>query len=72
MNALPFIWNDPVKYKNHIVMVGIFYLVCAYFKMVGKKTSGSGLSDALLQGSWVQVLSKGYLVEAIRASCALT
>ena len=45
MKALPLVWNDPEKYKNHIVMVGTFHLVCAYFKTVGKKMAGSGLSD---------------------------
>ena len=47
MKALSSIWNDPDKYKNHIVMVGTFHLVCAYFKMVGKKMTGSGLSVLL-------------------------
>ena len=41
--------NDTEKYKNHIVMVGTVHLVCAYFKMVGKKIAGSGLSDVLLE-----------------------
>ena len=50
MKALPLIWNDPDKYKNHIVMVGTFHLVCAYFKMVGKKMAGSVLSDLLEAG----------------------
>ena len=25
------------KYKNHIIMIGTFHLIMAYFKMVGKK-----------------------------------
>ena len=53
MKALPLIWNDPERYKNHIVMVGTFHLVCAYFKMVGKKMAGSGLSDALLEAGLI-------------------
>ena len=53
MKALPLIWNDPDKYKNHIVMVGTFHLVCAYFKMVGKKMAGSGLSDVLLEAGLI-------------------
>ena len=53
MKALPLIWNDPEKYKNHIVMVGTFHLVCAYFKMVGKKMAGSGLSDVLLEAGLI-------------------
>ena len=53
MKALPLIWNDPDKYKNHIVMVGTFHLVCAYFKMVGKKMADSGLSDVLLEAGLI-------------------
>ena len=53
MKALPLIWNDPEKYKNHIVMVGTFHLVCAYLKMVGKKMAGSGLSDVLLEAGLI-------------------
>ena len=53
MKALPLIWNVPDKYKNHIVMVGTFHLVCAYFKMVGKKMAGSGLSDVLLEAGLI-------------------
>ena len=52
MKAFALIWNDPNKYKNHIVMVGRFHLVCAYFKMVGKM-AGSGLSDVLLEAGLI-------------------
>ena len=45
--------DDPGKYKNHIVMVGTFHLVCAYFKTVGKKMAGSGLSDVLLEAGLI-------------------
>ena len=57
MKALPLIWYDPDKYKNHIVMVGTFHLVCAYFKMVGKKLAGSGLSDVLLEAGLIVSVS---------------
>ena len=53
MKALTLIWNDPEKNKNHIVMVGTFHLVCAYFKMVGKKMAGSGLYDVLLEAGLI-------------------
>ena len=36
MKAFPIIWNNPEKYKDHIVMIGTFHLICAYLKMVGK------------------------------------
>ena len=53
MKALPLVWNDPEKYKNHIVMVGTLHLVFAYFKMVGKKMAGSGLSDVFLEAGLI-------------------
>ena len=49
MKAYPLVWNNPQKYKNHIILIGTFHLVCAYLKMVGKKMAGSGLSDVLLE-----------------------
>lgn len=47
MKAYPLIWNDPVKYKNHIVLIGTFHLMCAYFKMIGKKMDSSGITDVM-------------------------
>jgi hypothetical protein len=47
-NAYPIIWNQPKKIEDHI-MIGTFHVVCAYFKMIGKKMEGTGLSDILLE-----------------------
>ena len=67
IKAYPLIWNYPVKYKKHIVLIGTFHIVCAYMKMIAKKMNGSGFSDILIEsglmtsGSMVSVLSgKGY------------
>jgi hypothetical protein len=30
-------------------MIGTFHVVCVYFKMIGKKMEGTGLSDILLE-----------------------
>ena len=49
MKAYPLIWKNPERYKDHIVMIGSFHVVCAFMKMVGKKMEGSGLSDVLLE-----------------------
>ena len=49
MKAYPLIWNQPDKYRKHIIMVGTFHLVGAYLKMIGKKMAGSGLSDVLIE-----------------------
>lgn len=67
LKAFPLIWNHPVKYKKHILLIGTFHIVCAYLKMLAKKMKGSGFSDILIEsglmtsGSMVSVLSgKGY------------
>ena len=49
MKAYPLVWKNPERYKDHIIMIGSFHVVCAYLKMVGKKMDGSGLSDVLLE-----------------------
>ena len=53
MKAYPLIWNNPERYKNRIVMIGTFHIICTYFKMIGKKMNGSGLSDVLLESSLI-------------------
>ena len=37
MKAYPLIWNNPVRYEKHIVLIGTFHLICAYMKTVGNK-----------------------------------
>jgi hypothetical protein len=36
MKAYPLVWLHPEKYQQHIVMIGSFHVICAYFKMLGK------------------------------------
>jgi hypothetical protein len=31
MKAYPIIWNQPNKFEDHIIMIGIFHTVCVYF-----------------------------------------
>lgn len=49
MKAYPILWSNPARYKNHIVLIGTFHVLCAYFKMLGKKMEGSGLQDILIE-----------------------
>jgi hypothetical protein len=49
MKAYPIIWNQPKKFGDHIIMIGTFHVVCAYFMMIGKKMEGTGLSDILVE-----------------------
>ena len=53
MKAFPLIRNKPEVYKNHIILMGTFHVVCAYFKMIGKKMDGSGLSEILHEAGFV-------------------
>ena len=37
MKAYPWLWNNPVRYQKHIVMIGSFHAVWAYIKMLAKR-----------------------------------
>ena len=49
MKAYPLLWNFPEMFPRHIVMIGSFHLTMAYYNMIGKKMTGSGLSDILME-----------------------
>ena len=34
-------------------MIGTFHLICAYFRILGKKINGSGLSDVFLEAGLI-------------------
>ena len=53
MKAYPIIWNQPKTFEDHIIMIGTFHVVCAYFKMIGKKMEGTGLSYILLEAGLI-------------------
>ena len=53
MKTYPIIWNQPKKFDDHIIMIGTFHVVCAYFKMIGKKMEGTGLSGILLKAGLI-------------------
>jgi hypothetical protein len=54
MKAYPIIWNQPKTFEHHIIMIGTFHVVCAYFKMIGNKIEGTGLSDILLEAGLIE------------------
>ncbi|MEW8548338.1 MAG: hypothetical protein AB2693_32950, partial [Candidatus Thiodiazotropha sp.] len=53
MKAFPLIWNNPIRYQKHIVMIGSFHTVCAYLKMLGKKMNGTGLDDIFIEAGLI-------------------
>ena len=77
MKAYPLIWNNPVKYEKHIVLIGTFHIVCAYMKMIGKKMNGSGFCDILIEsglmtsGSMQSVISGSGYARAINCHKSL-
>ena len=58
MKAYPLLFNDPEKYKDHIVLIGSFHTTMAYLKMSGKKMTGSGFEDILIEA---ELISSGSL-----------
>ena len=53
MKTYPVVWNSQEKYKYHIIMIGTFHLIMAYFKMTGKKMAASGFNNVLLEGGMI-------------------
>ena len=66
MKTFPIIWNEPRKYKNHIIMIGSFHILCAYMNMIGDKMQGAGLSDILLES---ELMSCGSVVGVLKGKC---
>ena len=78
MKAFPLLWNLPMKFERHIIMIGTFHLSMGYYNMLGKKMAGSGISDVLLEsglissGSLQGVLSGKNFSRATRCHYILT
>ena len=53
MKAFPIVWNSGERYKNHIILIGTFHLLCAYMRAIGKKMAGSGLEEVFLEAGLI-------------------
>jgi hypothetical protein len=53
MKALPIIWQNPERYKNHIVLIGPFHTIMNYLNMLGHKMAGSGYSEIIIEANLV-------------------
>ena len=53
MKVYPLVWNSPEKYQRHILLIGIFHLLCTYMKMIGKKMACTGLGDVFVEAGLV-------------------
>ena len=71
MKAYPITWTNPDFCDDHIVMIGSFYLICGYLKMIGKKINESGLADVLLEARVMPVGSTNGLMSGKNYSRAI-
>ena len=53
MKAFPLLWNYPLRFSRHIVMIGTFHLTMGYLRMMGKKMEASGFTDVLLESNLI-------------------
>ena len=53
MKAFPLIWNNPICYQKHFVMIGSFHTVCAYLKVLVKEMNGTGLDGIFVEASLI-------------------
>ena len=52
-------WRYPDKYKDCILMLGIFHMIMMYLGIIGKKFSDAGLKDLIIQSD---VVAMGQLI----------
>ena len=78
MKDYPLIWNSQEKHRNHIIVIGSFHLIMAYFNMIGKKMVRSGFRDVLPEadmitaGSMTGVMNKRNYSRALNYHQTLT
>ena len=72
MKAYPLIWNNPLRYQKHIVMIGSFHVICAYLKMLGKKMKGTGLDDIFVEAGLITPGSLQGVISGKNYSRAMT
>ena len=56
-------WKEPAKFKNCVLMMGMFHMVMTYMHILSKRFSGAGLKDALIQSG---VVAEGSVDAALR------
>ena len=71
IKAYPLVLIQPEWYQQHIILIEIFYLVCAYMKMIGRKMSRSGHSDILLEAGLISSGSLNGVLSGKQYDCSL-
>lgn len=47
--AYAIIWQNPVNYSDVIIRLGVFHTLCSAFGTIGKRMSGSGISEVIIE-----------------------
>ena len=56
-------WKEPGKFRNCVLMMGIFHLLMVYMSILNKRFADAGLRDAVLQSS---IIAEGSVDSALR------
>ena len=70
--AYSLVWQNQERYKNVIVRMGVFHTTCSLLGVLGKRMTGSGFADLIIEadvcasGSLTKVMSGKHYNRAIR------
>lgn len=56
-------WKEPEKFKNCVLMMGMFHMLMTYMHILSKRFADAGLKDALIQSA---VVAEGSVESALR------
>ena len=51
--ALEIVWQNPQQFQRVVLRMGTFHMVCAFLAAIGKRFSGAGLEDVLIESGIV-------------------
>ena len=51
--ALEIAWQNPQQFQRVVLRMGTFHTVCAFLAAIGKRSSGAGLEDVLIESGVV-------------------
>ena len=72
MKTHPLIWNNPLRYQKHIVIIESFHVICAYLKILSKEINGTGLDDIFVEGGLITHGSVQCVISGKNYSQAMT
>lgn len=51
--ALAIVWQNPQQFQHVVLRMGTFHTLCAFLAAIGKRFSGAGLEDVLIESGIV-------------------